>query len=70
MFNSGFEVDIIWQKSTRFVQTYPVFSLVGFSTNEILENQFKHMMQAYSKLAVWIWSQTNNGDHSGKKSAF
>ena len=36
-FDSGFEVDIIWQKSTRFVLTYPFFSLVGFSTNEILE---------------------------------
>ena len=23
----------------------------------------EHMMQAYSKLAVWIWSQTNNGGH-------
>ena len=38
LFDSGFEVDIIWQKSTRYVQTYPLFSLVDFSANEILEN--------------------------------
>ena len=66
LFDFGFEVDITWQKSTRFVQTYPLFLLVNFSINEILEKQFKHMMLAYSKLAVWIWSQTTNGQHPGK----